>query len=109
MLDVAVHTNTRPEPFGLTIVEAMGCGKPVVLAAAGGAAELFTPDHDGLGHAPGDVTGLAAAITRLVADPALRARLGANARRTALGQFSHVRYGREIAAVYAARHRIGSR
>ena len=29
MLDVAVHASIRPEPFGLTIVEAMGCGKPM--------------------------------------------------------------------------------
>ena len=59
MLDVVVHASTRPEPFGLTIVEAMACGKPVIIAAAGGAVELFTPDYDGLGHAPGDATGLA--------------------------------------------------
>lgn len=102
MLDVAVHASTRPEPFGLTIVEAMGCGKAVVVAASGGAAELFTPGHDGLGHAPGDVAGLADAIARLAADPGLRARLGANARRTAVERFSHERYAREIAAIYAA-------
>ena len=76
MIDVAVHASTRPEPFGLTIVEAMGCGKPVVVAAAGGAAELFTPGHDGLGHTPGDVMGLTDAIARLAADPGLRAQLG---------------------------------
>lgn len=102
MLDVAVHASTRPEPFGLTITEAMSCGKPVVVAAAGGAAELFTPGHDGLGHAPGDEMGLAGAMARLVADPALRTRLGANARRTAVEQFSQERYGREMAALYAA-------
>ncbi|MBV8381297.1 MAG: glycosyltransferase family 4 protein [Planctomycetaceae bacterium] len=101
-LDVAVHASTRPEPFGLTIAEAMGCGKPVVVAAAGGAAELFTPGHDGFGHAPGDAAGLADAIARLAADPGLRAWLGANARRTAVERFSQERYGREIAAVYAA-------
>jgi glycosyltransferase involved in cell wall biosynthesis len=101
-LDVAVHASTRPEPFGLTIAEAMGCGKPVVVAAAGGAAELFTPGHDGLGHTPGDATGLADAIARLTSDPGLRAQLGANARRTAVDRFSRERHGREIAAVYAA-------
>jgi glycosyltransferase involved in cell wall biosynthesis len=103
MLDVVVHASTRPEPFGLTIAEAMSCGKPVVVAAAGGAAELFTPDHDGLAHVPGDASGLADAIVRLAADPALRARLGVNARRTAVTRFSLERYGREIAAVYASR------
>ncbi len=102
MLDVVVHASTRPEPFGLTIAEAMGCGKPVVVAAAGGAAELFTPGHDGLGHAPGDDMDLAGAIARLVADPALRTRLGANARRTAVERFSRERFGREMAALYAA-------
>jgi glycosyltransferase involved in cell wall biosynthesis len=102
MLDVAVHASTRPEPFGLTIVEAMGCGKPVVVSAAGGAQEIFTPDHDALGHAPGDAMGLAAAIARLAADPGLRIRIGANARRTVVERFSHERFGREIAAIYAA-------
>src|SRR5271165_6547306 len=103
MLDVAVHASTRPEPFGLTIAEAMGCGKPVVVAAAGGAAELFTPGHDGLGHVAG-------AAARLAADPGLRAQLGANARRTAVERFSQERFGREIAALYAAclRDRIES-
>jgi glycosyltransferase involved in cell wall biosynthesis len=105
MLDIAVHASIRPEPFGLTIVEAMACGKPVVVAAAGGAAELFTPGHDGLGHAPSDAMELAGSIARLACDPGLRARLGANARRTAVERFSQERYGREIAAVYAAHHR----
>jgi len=100
MLDVVVHASIRPEPFGLTIVEAMASGKPVVVSAAGGAEELFIPEHDGLGHAPGDATGLADAIARLAANPALRARLGANARRTAVERFSHERYGREMAAIY---------
>jgi glycosyltransferase involved in cell wall biosynthesis len=99
-LDVAVHASTRPEPFGLTIAEAMACGKPVVVAAAGGATELFTPGHDGLGHAPGDAEDMARAIARLAGDPELRTRLGANARQTALERFSQERYGREIAAVY---------
>jgi glycosyltransferase involved in cell wall biosynthesis len=100
MLDVVVHASVRPEPFGLTIVEAMSCGKAVVVAAAGGAQELFTPDYDGVGHSPGDATGLAGAVTRLAGDPALRARLGANARETAVARFSRERFGKELAAIY---------
>src|SRR5207253_2042316 len=29
-LDVVVHASTQPEPFGLTVIEAMGCGRPVI-------------------------------------------------------------------------------
>ncbi len=101
-LDVVVHASTRPEPFGLTIAEAMSCGKPVVVAAAGGAAELFTDGVDAVGHEPGNVSALAGAIVRLAADPELRARIGAAARRTAVERFGLERYGKEIAAVYRA-------
>ncbi|HET6574981.1 MAG TPA: glycosyltransferase family 4 protein [Fimbriiglobus sp.] len=99
-LDVVVHASTRPEPFGLTIVEAMSCGRPTVVAAAGGAAELFTDGVDAVGHAPGDAASLAGAIGRLAADAGLRERIGAAARRTAVARFGLDRYGREVAAVY---------
>ena len=50
-LDVVLHASTQPEPFGLTVVEAMACGRAVVVSAAGGAAELFTDGVDALGVA----------------------------------------------------------
>lgn len=101
-LDVAVHASTRPEPFGLAIAEAMACGKAAVVAAAGGAVELFTDGQDGLGHAPGDAAGLSNAILRLVGDDDLRTRIGESARQTALERFSTARLGREIAGIYAS-------
>ena len=52
----------------------------MIVSAAGGAEELVTDGVDALTHAPGDVDGLARCIERLVADPALRARLGAAGR-----------------------------
>jgi glycosyltransferase involved in cell wall biosynthesis len=101
-LDVVVHASTRPEPFGLTVAEAMSCGRAVIVSAAGGAVELFTDGHDALAHRTGDVEGLAAAIARLAGDAKLRERLGANARATAVKQFGLERYGNELAAVYRA-------
>lgn len=100
MLDVVVHASTRPEPFGLTVAEAMSCGRAVIVSAAGGAAELFTDGTDAVGHPPGDAAALAERIARLSADPDLRARLGANARVTAETQFALDRFGRELADVY---------
>jgi len=99
-LDIVVHASTQPEPFGRTIVEAMACAKPVIVAQAGGAGELFTHDHDALGVPPGNSTALAAAINRLMADSDLRQRLGHNARQTAVERFSRDRLGPQLLDVY---------
>lgn len=97
-LDVVVHASTRPEPFGLTIAEAMSCGRAVVVSAAGGAAELFADGVDAVGHPPGDVAALAGVIQRLASDPELRTRLGREARKAAVARFGLDRFGREFAA-----------
>ncbi len=101
-LDVVVHASTRPEPFGLTIIEAMACARAVIVSEAGGAAELFTHDHDALGVAPGDISGLARAIKSLVADKERRQRLGEQARRTAIRRFDQSRLGPQILEAYRA-------
>ncbi len=79
--DIVVHCSTQPEPFGLTVIEAMASGRPVVVSTAGGAAELFTNGLDALGISPGDIQGLADAICRLVSDVNLREKLGCEARK----------------------------
>jgi glycosyltransferase involved in cell wall biosynthesis len=99
-LDIVVHPSTQPEPFGRTIVEAMACARPVIVSQAGGAVELFTHDYDALGVAPGDARALSSAMNRLMADPESRARLAANARRTAEARFTRKHLGEEIMAVY---------
>jgi glycosyltransferase involved in cell wall biosynthesis len=101
-LDVVVHASTRPEPFGLTIVEAMACQKAVIAVQAGGAAELFRPGHDALGIPPGDAEALADAVSCLAGDPSRRRTLGENARRTAVGRFGQGRLGSQIWDVYRA-------
>ena len=58
------------------IIEAMASGLPIVGTAVGGTPELVTPEDNGLLIAPGDVDGLAAAIARIIDDPALGARMG---------------------------------
>lgn len=99
-LDVVVHASTRPEPFGRTVAEAMACGRAVVVALAGGAAELVEDGRDAVGVPPNDVAVLAAAITRLCRDPELRASLGSAARATAVARFDRAVMGRELLRVY---------
>jgi glycosyltransferase involved in cell wall biosynthesis len=101
-LDVVVHASTRPEPFGRVIVEALACGRAVIAARAGGAAELFDDGTTALGCPPGDPDALAAAVSRLVAVPELRRTLGEAGRRAAVERFDRDGLAGAWARVYGA-------
>lgn len=79
-LDIIVHASTKPEPFGMAIIEGMACGKAVIASQAGGADELFADGVNALGHAPGDFTGLAKRIETLARNKRLRLKIGTAAR-----------------------------
>ncbi|MDQ0787467.1 glycosyltransferase family 4 protein [Streptomyces sp. B3I8] len=70
------------ESFGMTIVEAMHCGVPVVATdCPHGPAEIIGHERDGLlTPLSGDADALADALKRLIADEPLRRRLGEAAR-----------------------------
>ncbi|HLW16278.1 MAG TPA: glycosyltransferase family 4 protein [Actinomycetota bacterium] len=63
------------EPFGLVPIEAMVCGTPVVATGLGGSAEFLADETNCLLVPPNDPAAVAAAVTRLAGDEALRARL----------------------------------
>jgi len=99
-LNIFVHASTRREPFGLTIAEALACGRPAIISRASGAAELLTEGQDALTLPSGDVEALAAGMLKLADAPELREQMGQAARRTAVERFSRERYAREILGVY---------
>jgi glycosyltransferase involved in cell wall biosynthesis len=78
--DVFCQPNTSPEPFGLSLVEAMHAGLPVVTSGIGGACEIVDGTC-GVLTPPGDVTALSKALRQLIVDRDLAALLGAAARR----------------------------
>ncbi|WP_320773954.1 glycosyltransferase family 4 protein [Streptomyces sp. CRN 30] len=66
------------ESFGMTILEAMHAGVPVVATdCPHGPGELITTGRDGLLVPPGNADAVAGGLLQLIEDPALRARLGA--------------------------------
>jgi glycosyltransferase involved in cell wall biosynthesis len=75
------------EGFGLAAAEAMAFGRPVVAAAGGALLELVSEGETGLLVPPRDAPALRAAVERLLADPALRERLGRAARERARERF----------------------
>lgn len=82
--DVFVLPSMFQETFGLVILEAFAAGIPVIGARSGGVPELVENDRTGLLVDQGDVDGLYRAMRRLLLDRALRERLGAEARQTAV-------------------------
>ena len=59
------------EGFGLVFLEANACGKPVIAGQAGGATDAVVDGVNGLTVDGADVSGIAAAIIRLIEQPAL--------------------------------------
>jgi glycosyltransferase involved in cell wall biosynthesis len=72
--------SSTTEAFPLSLLEAMACAKPVVATDVGAVGEMVLPGVTGLLVAPGDADGLAAALVRLLREPARAALMGARAR-----------------------------
>lgn len=85
--DAIALCSTSVETFSLAALEAMALARPVVHADLGGAAEMIRDRHDGFLFSVGDTRELTEALASL-ADPQLRRRMGAHARRTVEERFS---------------------
>ena len=91
---------SRREGYGLAAREAMAYGRPLVATRVGGLTDLA-----GLGVVlvpPANVPELRKAIEELLNDSTKRARLGAIARATAAGRFSHAACATSLIEVYEA-------
>lgn len=93
-MDVVIHPSIDPEPFGLTLVEAMLAGVPLLASDAGASAEILEDGRFGRLFPPGDASALARALRDVVAaqaaDPA-----AATARCEAARQRAHEVYSVE--------------
>ncbi len=100
VLDVFVFSSRWPEGFGLSLIEAMAAGKPVVATRVGAVPEIIEDGRDGLLVEPEDPRALADAVMRLLDDPAAAARLGQAAQQRVRERFSLERMADEVEAVY---------
>jgi glycosyltransferase involved in cell wall biosynthesis len=80
--DFLVQPSRIPETFGLTGLEALAAGVPVIASDSGGVREWLEDGRNGIAVPSCDVPALSAAITRLATDRELRDRLAARAPET---------------------------
>ncbi len=92
---------TYAEGFSNTILEAMASGLAVVSCRSVGVVDCIRDGENGLLCEPGDVPGLAAALRRVLRDPAERARLAEAALAECRARYSWQTVGRQVMGVYA--------
>jgi len=91
----------RSEAYGISLVQALACGKPAVSTQLGTGTSFVNLDGEtGLVVEPRDPSALAGAINRLLGDDALRQRLGANAKERTRALFSKDKMVNEIWNLY---------
>ncbi len=86
-MDIVVVPSIWIEPFGITALEGMSSGLPVVASRIGGLAQTTIHDVTGLLVEPNDPQALADALRRLIQNPDLRRSMGQAGRIRAMEQY----------------------
>ena len=99
LMDV-VAVPSRFEGFGLTAVEAMACGKPVVASKVDGLAEIIRNGVNGCLVSAGDVSVFAETVINLLKDEARRNKIGISARRHVEENYDYPRFRERCRVLY---------
>jgi N-acetyl-alpha-D-glucosaminyl L-malate synthase BshA len=91
---------SREESFGLSALEAMACGVPVLATRVGGLPEVVEHGRTGLLTPPDEIATYARHLGELLGDPQRCAAMGAAAREVAVEKFEQVRIVRRYEDLY---------
>jgi len=89
--DAFLFTSLWEEPFGMTAIESMSRGLPVVASSVGGVPEIISNGRNGFLVPPGDAERLADVVESLVKDSGLARRISEEGVRTVLERYTNDR------------------
>jgi glycosyltransferase involved in cell wall biosynthesis len=98
-LDVFVLPSLM-EGLGVSLIEAMAMGKPVVASRVGGIPEIVTDGETGFLVPPGSPEGIVARVGELLLNEGLRNKMGMNGKRVVLQKFTMERMARQNELFY---------
>ncbi len=88
------------EGFGIVLIEAMACGRPVITTDISSMPEIVEEGRTGFLIPPGESSALAERAVLLLQDEALRARMGQAARQRVAEHFSHDRMIEKLESLF---------
>lgn len=91
--EICLYPSTTGEPFGLTMLESLASGKPMIVTNSGGMPEIIQDGINGYIVPVKDYEAIATKVVTLLDDEALRARIGATGRK-----FAELRFTKKIMA-----------
>ena len=99
IMDVFVLPSIK-EGLGLSLIEAMACGRPCAASRIGGIENVIEDGKSGLLFKAGDAEGLAAAVKRILGDKVIRDIVSRNGREKALKDFDIDRMATKMERLY---------
>ncbi|MCJ7509040.1 MAG: glycosyltransferase [candidate division Zixibacteria bacterium] len=102
LMDIFVLPSVKPEGLGLSLIQAMALGKPVIATAQGGPLEIIDNHKTGILIPPNNPVILADSLVNLLKDPQKRERIGKAGQKVASQRFDFEKsgYKDKLEAIY---------
>ena len=98
--DICLYPSSAPEPFGLTMLEAMAMARPMIVTNMGGMPEIIKDGINGFIVPVRDFEAMAAKICQLLEDVKLKERFGYTGRQMVESQYTKEKVTQETLGVY---------
>jgi len=98
--EICIYPSSAPEPFGLTMLEAMAMAKPMIVTNMGGMPEIIKDGINGFIIPVRDFEAMAAKICQLLEDVKLKERFGYTGRQMVESQYTKEKVTQETLGVY---------